>query len=634
MLFSPRFFAAFRIWTALCFLPPFPARIGFPFFYPTRKEVYVKVDRSTRSRQASAATQRKAADRAPQFKHPEKATTVFKISLAIGLACVLVCALFPEQFQASTQMIRDFLATNFGWYYLLLVATIVVLCLFLILSPVGRIRLGSPHSEPEYSRPSWVAMLFSAGMGIGLVFWGAAEPLAHYAQSAPDAPTGSVQALADSFRYSFFHWGISAWALYAVVGLSLAYFMFRKKEKPLLSVTLKPILGKHAEGRFGKFVDIVTMFATIAGVATSLGLGAMQINGGLQYLFGVPNTAQVQLIIIAITTVCFIGSAVSGISRGVRILSNANVVLACGLLAACMVVGPTSQIMNTFVAATGDYIQNFIQMSFNTAPYDAARHAWVENWTVFYWAWWIAWSPFVGMFIARISKGRTVREFLLFVIVIPTMFSTFWFAVFGTMSTGVQQAGIDLTSLATETVLFGTFANYPAGEVLSIIAMVLIFSFFITSADSATFVLGMISEDGHPAPRRRTKVVWGILLSAIAALLLLSGGLNALQNMLIITAFPFSIILIMIAVALVRELQHERRMLGLYLKPDQLPSDTVPFRSYEDQSFHPKFKLNDVASAWTASDLHAEVYTGQRGAEGSFDAASEDEPEGEQEEPL
>lgn len=549
-------------------------------------------------------------DEAQHAEHPKKATAVFKISLVIGLLIVATCAIFPGQFQSTTQVIRGFIATNFGWYYLLLVATIVLLCLILMLSPVGRIRLGSPHAQPEYTRLSWVAMLFSAGMGIGLVFWGAAEPLSHYAVASPEAPVGSAQALADSFRYSFFHWGISAWAVYGIIGLALAYFMFRKKEKPLLSVTLKPILGKKAEGGFGKFVDIITMFATIAGVATSLGLGAMQINGGLQYLFGIPNCAQVQLIIIAVTTVCFIASAVSGISRGVRILSNVNVLLACALMAACMVVGPTAHMMDIFVTATGDYLQNFIQMSFNTAPYDAVRHSWIESWTIFYWAWWIAWSPFVGMFIARISRGRTVREFLFYVILIPSIFSTLWIAIFGTISTNVQASGIDISGLATETVLFGAFAHYPIGQVLSIVALVLIFTFFITSADSATFVLGMISEDGHPAPRRTTKVIWGVLLSLIAALLLVSDGLNALQNALIITAFPFSIIMIMIAVALVKELHHERKMMGLYLKPDQLPSETVPFRSYEQQDFHPKFTLNNVSSAWSASNLNTEVYTG------------------------
>lgn len=555
---------------------------------------------------------------------PGKPGVVLKVSLAISLIIVLLCAAFPGRFQAATQAASSFISESFGWYYLLLVATIVLLCLVLMLSPIGQLRLGSPGTQPEYSRMSWVAMLFSAGMGIGLVFWGAAEPLAHYAVSAPEAPVGSVQALADSFRYSFFHWGISAWALYGLVGLALGYFIFRKREKPLLSATLKPILGKRAEGGWGKFVDIMTVFATIAGIGTSLGLGAMQINGGLAYLFGLPNDATVQLAIIAFTTVCFIASAVSGLSKGLKHLSNLNVILACALMAAVMVVGPTVQMLDAFVAATGDYLQNFIAMSFDIAPYDSTRHAWVESWTVFYWAWWIAWSPFVGMFIARISKGRTVREFLLFVIMIPSMFSTLWFALFGTLSTNVQATGIDLTGLATEEVLFGTFAQYPLGGVLSIVALVLIFSFFITSADSATFVLGMITEDGSQTPRNRTKILWGVLLSLIAALLLVAGGLSALQNALIITAFPFSIVIILVGLSLVKEMHHERTVMGLYVHPTQLPRPDEPIRSYEPQEYRPRFRMNTPTSAWRASDMHAEVLRGNGVPHTSFDPELED----------
>lgn len=517
------------------------------------------------------------------------------------------------------------ISQDFGWYYLLLVATIVLLCLILMLSPVGRIRLGSIRTKPEYSRLSWIAMLFSAGMGIGLVFWGAAEPLSNYALSTSEAPLMSEQALADSFRYSFFHWGISAWAVYGIVGLSLSYFMFRKREKPLLSITLKPIMPKQAERGFGKFVDIMSVFATIAGVSTSLGLGAMQINGGLSYLFGIPNDPMVQLIIIAITTVCFITSAVTGLTKGLRYLSNLNVILACSLIAVCMIVGPTTHIMNVFVAATGDYLQNFIQMSFNTAPYDANQNAWTQSWTIFYWAWWIAWSPFVSMFIARISRGRTVREFLFYVILIPSMFSTFWFATFGTMSTSVQASGIDLTHLATETVLFGTFANYPLAALLSIIALVLVFSFFITSADSATFVLGMITEDGHPSPKKSTKIIWGILVSTFAAVLLVAGGLAALQNVLIITAFPFSIIMIMIAVALVKELHHERKMMGLYVLPVHLPDENEPFKSYEQQDYLQHFTLNDLPAAWSSSNLHHDEATHDTNPSAAIDLDQEPE---------
>jgi glycine betaine transporter len=509
-------------------------------------------------------------------------TSVFWIALSITVAIIALCLAFPAPFAAAASGACSFIAANFGWYYLLLVALIVIVCLVLMISPAGAITLGDPGEKPRFSFVSWLAMLFSAGMGIGLVFWGAAEPLSHYAVSAAGGDVGTEEALRDAFQYSFFHWGISAWAIYGLVALALAYFRFRKKEKSLLSVTLKPLFGKKVEGPWGKAIDSITAFATIVGVATSLGMGAMQINGGLNYLFGVPVTSGVQLVIIAITTVCFIASAFSGLSRGVRILSNANVLIAVGLIAAAMVVGPAAHMMDVLVTSVGNYLQNFLAMSLDVAPFNDAHRTWINSWTIFYWAWWIAWAPFVGVFIARISRGRSIRAFLGCVIFVPAIFSSIWFAVFGTLSTGAQMAGTQLAQLSTETVLFGTLAAYPAGQALSIIAVVLIFSFFITSADSATFVLGMITEDGCLEPHRRTKAVWGVLLSLIASVLLVNGGLKALQNVLIITAFPFSIVMLLMTIALCRELHHERRMMGLYLHPAALPDADTPFRSYED----------------------------------------------------
>lgn len=517
-------------------------------------------------------------------------TPVFYGSLILVLLVVLLCALFPNQFLSVTQIINDFITKTFGWYYLMLVTAIVFFCVLIALSPAGRIKLGPPDSRPEHSNISWFAMLFSAGMGIGLVFYGAAEPLSHFAVSAPEAEVGSIQALQDSLKYCFFHWGISAWSVYAVVALALAYFKFRKHEKSLLSVTLKPLFGDKMNGGAGKVIDIVTSFATVAGVATSLGLGAMQINGGLSYLFDIPYDATVQLIIIAITTMCFIASAVSGINKGVKILSNVNVLIAIGLMAAALVVGPAVEIMNAFTNAIGAYLQDFVRLCLRTAPYSPDQNAWIGKWTIFYWAWWLSWSPFVGVFIARISKGRIVREFLLGVIIIPTLFSMIWFSVFGTLSCNAQMMGADLASLPTEQVLFGTFHAYPAGPILSLIAVVLVFSFFITSADSATFVLASLSEDGNITPHRRTKVVWGVLLSLIAAILLLAGGLQALNNILIISALPFSVVIALMCISLYRELNHERLMMGLYIAPKTYPDKGKPFRSYESKYSDDEFK--------------------------------------------
>lgn len=425
-------------------------------------------------------------------------------------------------------------------------------------------------------------MLFSAGMGIGLVFWGAAEPLSHYAVSAPQNHLGSQEALANAFKYTFFHWGIHAWAVYAVVALALAYFKFRKKEKSLISVTLKPIFEQKTDGLFGKIIDSITVFATVVGVATTLGFGAVQINGGLSYLFGVPNNIYMQVLIISITTVFFVMSALSGIGKGVKILSNVNAVLAIGLLAISIIVGPTLPIMNTFVETLGSYLQEFLKMSFRTAAFDTEQQKWIQTWTIFYWAWWISWSPFVGVFIARISKGRTIREFLTNVLLIPTVFCFLWFSAFGTLSTNAQSQGAQLTKLSTEEVLFGTFHYYPLGVVLSVIALLLVFIFFITSADSATFVLGMLSENGSLFPHNKIKVIWGILISAISVVLLTAGGLDALQNILIIVALPFSLIILLIIISLYIELRHEKREMGLYIKPETYPSKEEPFRSYEN----------------------------------------------------
>lgn len=516
------------------------------------------------------------------MKYLKKNTKVYFISVAVTLVLVALGLLIPQKFQTISDHLRQVVSTNFGWFYLLLVTALLFLCLFLIVSPIGQIRLGQPNSEPEHSSVSWIAMMFSAGMGIGLVFYGAAEPLSHFAKSTPGAPAMSTEALADAFRYTFFHWGFHAWAVYAFVALTLAYFGFRKNEKYLLSVSLKPILGKYADGPIATIIDTITILATVIGVATTLGFGAAQINGGLSQVFGIPNNALIQIIIIVITTALFIASAISGLGKGVKILSNLNLVLAIGLLALVIVLGPTIKIFDTLTDTLGLYFQNFFRMSFRAAAFDTSKRAWIDTWTIFYWAWWISWSPFVGVFIARISRGRTIREFLSVVLLIPTALSFLWFAAFGTLSTNVQTKGTVLTGYATEEVLFKTFEHYPLGLLLSIIAIFLIFSFFITSADSATYVLAMLSEDGSLVPSNRKKVIWGVGVAFIAIALLLSGGLDALQNVLIIAALPFSIVLVLIVVSLLKELLHEKGEMGLSITPDRYPKANKPFKSYED----------------------------------------------------
>lgn len=508
-------------------------------------------------------------------------TSVFIGSLSFSLLLVALGIFFPAPYQHITENLRSLIGTDFGWFYLLLVTLIVFVCVFFILSPMGQIKLGEPSSKPEYSTGSWIAMLFSAGMGIGLVFYGAAEPLSHYAISAPHGETQTKQSLADAFQFTFFHWGLHAWAVYGIVAMALAYFGFRKEEKYLLSVTLKPLLGQKTDGWIGYVIDIITVVATVIGVATTLGFGAVQINGGISYLFNIPNNATTQIIIIVVTTSLFVLSALSGLGRGIKILSNLNMILAIALLAMAIVLGPTVKIFDTFTESIGLYLQDFFGMSFRAAAFNGGERGWIDSWTIFYWAWWISWSPFVGIFIARISKGRSIREFLTVVLLIPTVLSFIWFSAFGSMATSVQDGGADLTGLKIEETLFGTFSHYPVGIVMSIIAIILIFTFFITSADSATYVLAMLSEDGRLIPTNAKKIVWGTIVASIATVLLLTGGLTALQNTLIIIALPFAVIILLIVVALVVEVYHEKTQMGLSISPDRYPEKGQPFKSYE-----------------------------------------------------
>ena len=488
-------------------------------------------------------------------------TKVFWITLALVLVTVAFGAIVPESFETITANMQAFITSTFGWYYLIIVSLMVVFTLFLIVSPYGKIRLGKDSDRPAYSRTTWFAMLFSAGMGIGLVFWGAAEPLSHFAVSSPTGETGTDQAFRDAMRYTFFHWGLHAWAIYAIVALALAYFQFRKGEPGLISATLKPIFGDKMMGPWGVVVDVFAVFATVIGVATTLGFGAVQISGGLSYLFGIEASYGLQVIIIAVVTVLFLASAWSGLSKGIKYLSNTNMVLAILLLVGVVIIGPTLLIFNMFTETLGSYLQNIVRMSFRAAPLDGTSRDWINGWTIFYWAWWISWAPFVGIFIARVSKGRTIREFVAGVLLLPSLVSFFWFSAFGSTAIEIQDKVTDLSGLATEEVLFATFNELPFATILSIIAIVLIGTFFITSADSATFVLGMQTTGGSLNPDNSVKIVWGLAQSSIAVILLSANGLTALQNALIIAALPFSFIMILMMISTLKALQLERKRL-------------------------------------------------------------------------
>ncbi len=500
----------------------------------------------------------------------KQTTSVFYVSAIILLLFVIVGVVAPQSFENVTANTEGFITNTFGWYYLIIVTAFVAICLYLMVSPVGKIKLGKPEDKPEFSRPTWVAMLFSAGVGIGLVFYGTAEPISHYALQSPTGETGTNAAVRDAMQYTFFHWGIHAWAVYGLVGLSLAYFMFRHGNPGLISATLKPILGKYATGKFGKAIDIVAVLATVIGVSTSLGFGAVQINGGLSFLYGMPSSFVSQFIIIIIVTVLFLGSALSGLDKGIRILSNVNMILAGALLLLVFILGPTLFTLNLFTDTIGKYLQNFINMSFRLAPLNSENREWINTWTIFYWAWWIAWSPFVGIFIARVSKGRTIREFVAYVLLAPSIISFIWFAVFGGSAISLERSGTKLISaLTTEQSLFGMLSTFPFASVISLLAIGLIAIFFITSADSGTFVLGMMTTNGSQNPSNLLKVIWGLLLTAIALVLLYSGGLQALQNTMIVAALPFSFVIIMMAVSLLKSLNQESNQLARQRRANQ-----------------------------------------------------------------
>ncbi|UQZ36955.1 glycine/betaine ABC transporter permease [Paenibacillus sp. PK3_47] len=485
---------------------------------------------------------------------------VFTIAITIVAIFALWGAFAPDQLADTANAAYNFSIQNFGWFYLLATLFFLIFTFYLAFSRYGSIRLGDDEDEPEYSTLSWLSMLFSAGMGIGLVFWGVAEPLSHYLSPPEGVEGGTIEAARLSMRYSFFHWGLHPWAIYAVIGLALAYFQFRKGFKGLISSTFIPLLGERlVNGWLGKMIDILAVIATIFGVATSLGLGALQIAGGLDYLLGIPNTVTSQIVIIAVVTVLFLISATTGLDKGIKILSNTNLVLAILLMLFVWATGPTSFILDIFTTTLGSYLQNIINMSLRLTPF--SQGTWIGAWTLFYWAWWIAWAPFVGTFIARVSKGRTIKEFVICVMIIPSLFGFIWFSVFG--GTGLHLEMFDAAQLAaavkedTTTALFVTLEQLPLGTIIAFIATLLIMIFFITSADSATFVLGMLTSDGKLNPSARVKLTWGILQSALAVVLLISGGLSGLQTASIVAALPFAIVLIGMCFSLLKALQAE-----------------------------------------------------------------------------
>ena len=504
----------------------------------------------------------------------KKISPVFIYSAIIVAIVVIIGAVLPGQFDYVTNTIKLWITDKLGWYYLILTTFIVFFCVFLIFSPIGKLKLGKPNDKPEFNTISWFAMLFSAGMGIGLVFYGAAEPMADFA-APPNADPKTTAAYTEALRSTFFHWGFHAWAIYGVVALALAYAQFRKGEPGLISRTLRPILGNKVEGPIGTIIDVLAVFATVVGVAVSLGMGALQINGGLNYLFGIPNNVWVQAIIIVVVTILFMMSAWSGLSKGIQYLSNLNISLGAVLMIAVLIIGPTVLILNMMTSSTGSLLNSFLLNTFDTAAQNPQKREWMSSWTLYYWGWWLSWSPFVGIFIARVSKGRSIREFIGGVLLVPALVSFIWFSVFGVLGIETGKKNPELFNMTAETQLFGVFNEIPLGMVLSIVALVLIASFFITSADSATFVLGMQTTYGSLEPSNVVKMTWGVAQSLIAFVLLFAGGgngaeaLNAIQSAAIISALPFSFVVIMMMISFYKDANQERKFLGLTLTPNK-----------------------------------------------------------------
>ncbi len=441
---------------------------------------------------------------------------------------------------------------NFGWFYLWLVLGLVGLAFFLAFSRFGDLKLGDVDDEPEFSLHAWFAMLFAAGMGIGLVFFGVAEPVSHYGNPPAGIEPSTPAAAQAAMRYAFFHWGLHPWAIYGVVGLAIAFFTFRRKSVPLVSSVTEALPWKIVR-KLSPAFNVLAIVATAFGVAASLGVGATQINGGLHAAFGLDVTAVNQAIIIAVTTVLFLTSAVTGVERGVKYLSIGNLVLAALLALFVLVVGPTVAIIDTFTNTLGSYLSELVRMSLRMTPF--SESSWVGDWTIFYWAWWLAWSPFVGLFIARVSKGRTIREFIMGVVLAPTLVGLAWFAIFGGTALNLEIFhNVPLAAALKADVantMFVMFNALPASGLLSFIATMLVFVFFVTSGDSATLVLGTMSTGGDPDPSAKVKIIWGVLVAGIALSLLLAGGIKAVQAATIVFALPFSVVLLLMAISLV-----------------------------------------------------------------------------------
>jgi choline/carnitine/betaine transport len=492
---------------------------------------------------------------------------VFGVTAAIAVGFLVWGFLSTPSLSRVSGAALTWTMENTGWLFVVTSSAFVIFVLWLAFSRFGAIPLGRDDEEPEFRTVSWIAMMFSAGMGIGLMFYGVAEPLSHLVTPPPGtgAP-GNPEAMQTAMATTLFHWTLHPWAIYAVVGLAIAYGVYRKGRLQLISAAFEPLIGDRANGPLGKVIDMLAIFATLFGSAASLGLGALQIRSGLDIVAGIGGAGNaILIVIIVVLTIAFIVSAVSGVAKGIQWLSNINMVLALTLALFVFIVGPTVFILNVIPTSLGSYLQDMAMMSARTGAEGSTVDAWLQSWTVFYWAWWLSWTPFVGMFIARISRGRTIRQFVTGVLLVPSVVSLIWFAVFGGAAISIQQGGVDLAGEGTtEGQLFTLLDQFPLATVAGIVVIVLVAIFFVSGADAASIVMGSLSERGTIEPSKATVVFWGAATGAVAAVMLLVGGddaLTGLQTLTILAALPFVLVMVGLAVALVKDLRKDPMMI-------------------------------------------------------------------------
>ncbi|MDR4508042.1 MAG: BCCT family transporter [Candidatus Brocadiaceae bacterium] len=494
--------------------------------------------------------------------------TVFWVSAGLIIFFVAAGLLFTKQTQATSDTVQGFIAEKFGWVLVLLVDMFLGFAIFLLFSKYGKIRIGGPSAKPEFTCLGWFSMLFSAGMGIGLLFYSVAEPILHYG-TPPLGVGNTVESAKLSMDITFFHWGLHAWGIYALVGLALAFFAYNRGLPLTIRSVFHPLIGERVHGHWGNLIDIIAVVATLFGLATSLGLGAQQINAGLSHLFNVSQNANLQIVIIAIVTSFATISVVLGIDKGIRRLSEFNMVVALVLMLFMLFLGPTLFLCEAIIQNIGSYLQRIIELSTRTEAYQKTN--WQHGWTIFYWAWWIAWSPFVGMFIARVSKGRTIQEFLLGVLLVPTLLAFIWITIFGGTALHEELFGgsgiSDAVRHNVATALFVLLDRFPLTLITSLLGILVIVTFFVTSSDSGSLVIDIITAGGNTHPPVKQRIFWAVMEGVVASVLLIGGGLKALQAASIVTGLPFAFVLLFMCYCLFKGLHDAKKKEQVALPP-------------------------------------------------------------------